>query len=216
MNYVEIAAKIVDTVENEDPEFLLRVPEFINTTQDQLMRRLDNFWLNTVVVTTITAGTFEVSLPTVNVIQHFRVVASTGSSFNLVPQNEAWLREYWPEETSVGLPKYYARMDNTSFLVAPATAEDLVLHVKGSFAPAALSSSAPTNIMTDKADLALFYGAMVEANRYLKNWKTVDLWNSAFENEINLFINDSRRGRRDDTRGVQGVPSPNNVVPGVP
>jgi hypothetical protein len=57
---------------------------------------------------------------------------------------------------------------------------------------------------------------MVEANKYLKNWKTVDVWTKEYEKEVNLIINEARRNRRDDTRPQQSASGPNNIMPQVP
>lgn len=217
MNFNELVTRIIDTTENNDEEFIARVSSFIHDSEDKLLRRIDNYWLDTTVTVTALTSESSVTFPEVRVVQHCRITTAAGRTINLIPRDEAWLREYWPIKTSVGVPKYYARQEGDVFYFVPPTNAQINIEVKGLFRPTALSSANPTNILSDRAPLALFYGAMVEANRYLKNWNTANLWNGFYEQEVNLLINDARRGRRDSTRGqsTQDV-GPNNIIPSVP
>ena len=215
MNYVEIASKIIDTVENNDDEFIARVQEFINTAEEGLLKRIDSDWLDGSVDVTLTTGSYEIDAPDLKVPRAVVVYTASGRAFNLVPRNKSWLREYWPVVTSVGEPKYYAKV-GTVINFAPAAGEDYLIHVEGVFKPEALSSANVDNAFTLNASYALFFGAMVEANKYLKNWKTVDVWTKEYEKEVNLIINEARRNRRDDTRPQQSASGPNNIMPQVP
>ena len=103
--------------------------------------------------------------------------AATGSNTWLEKKDETYLQEYIPEETSTGMPKYYAMFggatgvtDTTSgrlFLApAPDTTYKFKIHYEA--IPDGLSSGNTTTYISQYFPNGLLYACLVEAYGYLK------------------------------------------------
>jgi hypothetical protein len=80
-----------------------------------------------------------------------------------------YLRNYWPNPVSTGLPLYYADYDYDNWLVAPTPDSAYVFEVLYYERLEPLSSSVQTNWITRNAPNALLYGTLLQAMPYLKN-----------------------------------------------
>jgi hypothetical protein len=80
-----------------------------------------------------------------------------------------YLRNYWPNPTSTGLPVYYADYDYDNWVVAPTPDSAYVFEVLYYERLEPLSSSVQTNWITRNAPNALLYGTLLQAMPYLKN-----------------------------------------------
>lgn len=207
MNYASLVNDIVNTMENDEPEFLACVPNFIDTTEQRLVRELDTYGYSVYASVAVSAATRFVTKPTdFRVPLSFTVVVS-GSASDLYLKTEEFCRQYWPVYTSVGVPGFYANRGSTQFLIVPTPLSTYDGELNYVARPPALSSATSTNWNTDFASDALFYGSMAEANRFAKNWNAAQQWDTKFAEAVSTLTNEARRTRRDDQQ-------PNNNVVG--
>ncbi len=103
---------------------------------------------------------------------------------------------------SVGVPKYYAKFRNDKILIAPTPTSANDVELEYVVQPSAISASKQSNYFTNFCGNALFYGSMVEACLFNKNVTAAQVWQSYYENEVMLLMNEARRNRRDDMETV--------------
>lgn len=80
------------------------------------------------------------------------------------------LREFQGKEDYYGDPKYYAQFNEENFILAPNPRLSFTCQLSYFYRPASLTAGAEsgTTWLSKNAELALFYGALVEAAVYMK------------------------------------------------
>ena len=91
-----------------------------------------------------------------------------------------YLREYWPDPTETGIPKYYSDYDYTHWLVAPTPASAYSYEVLYYERLQPLDSSTQTNWFTQYAPQALLYGSLLQAMPFLKNDERIPMWKDQY------------------------------------
>jgi len=99
----------------------------------------------------------------------------------------SFLQEFQTDENTSGAPKYYAQFNNENFLLSPTP--DLSYNVQLSYfyRPASLTagSDSGTTWLSTNAEMAMFYGALVEAGIYMKEEPDVmQLYNQRFQESL--------------------------------
>jgi len=80
-----------------------------------------------------------------------------------------YLKNYWPNVNSTGLPKYYADTDYEHWYLAPTPDQAYTFEVLYYERIAPLSSTNQTNWLTQYAPNAMLYGTLLQAMPFLKN-----------------------------------------------
>lgn len=93
-----------------------------------------------------------------------------------------YLKNFWPLQSSLGAPRFYADYNFTNFLVAPSpgTAYPFELVYYARLDP--LSSDNQTNWLTVNAPQCLMYAALLEAYIWTKNTAKVAEFQSHYDN----------------------------------
>ena len=92
-----------------------------------------------------------------------------------------YLREYWPNATDTGVPKFYCDYDYTHWLIAPTPAQAYSFEVLYYERIQPLDSSNQTNWFTIYAPQALLYGTLLQAMPFLKNDERIPMWQSQYD-----------------------------------
>ena len=136
---------------------------------------------------------------------------------NLLQRTYEYAIDYWPYvSASTGTPRYYARKNNTSIYIVPTPASTLTGEIQTVSQPLPLASATGTSVTTtnyfsEYCYDALFYGCMMEATMYMKDWNTLPLWQQQYESAIITLRNQARRTRQDDmavAASPAGAPDP--------
>ena len=111
--------------------------------------------------------------------------SSSNYSFLLLKQ-VSFIRDFTPNASTTGLPKYYAEFDDNTFIVAPSpdSAYEVELHYY--YRPASLTttSGSETTWLSKNAPNAMLYGSLVEACTYLKNYEAIPAYESKFQEAL--------------------------------
>lgn len=96
-----------------------------------------------------------------------------------------YLREYAPDTTDTGEPKYYADYDFDHWIVAPAPllAYDFEVLYYERVQP--LDSDNQSNWFTNYAPQAMLYGTLLQCMPFLKNDSRIPLWKAQYDGFIN-------------------------------
>jgi len=214
-SYTDLYNAIRDASENEDSDFLGRIPTFVDQTRMRLARDIDTYGFVVYTTVSCSAGNPYVSVPSDSLILKGVTHVSAGRYRQLILRTDEFLREYWPQRTSVGDPKYYAKWGHAQILLAPAPTSSAPLEVSYVQIPTSIGSvGTSTNWLTEYAPEALFYGCMHEACMFMKNYQASALWEGKYQDAVAKLRNEARRTRQDDNLNNASPAGGDNTLQG--
>lgn len=212
VNYTYLVNEIIAACEDDGAEFLAFVPYAVNRAEEKLTKDLDDYGLVTYTSVAVSNGNNLVTLPSgTRVIKNFNII-SNGTKINLLPRTDEFINDYWPVSSSTGEPKYYARRNNTTVLVAPTPASTYDGTIVEQSRPTALSSASQTNYFTDFCYDTLFLAAMEVVTAFQKDFAASDFYKNRYNEEIQKQQNQARRTRRDDTQAPASPAGGDNTL----
>lgn len=212
-SYTQLYDYIRSATENDDTEFAQAIPTFIDQTRMRLSRDIDTYGF--VVYTTAAVSTYLVSVPSDALVLKAVNYVSAGRYSQLIMRTDEFLREYWPDRTSVGEPKYYARWGFNQILIAPAPSTSASLEISYVQIPTSIGSvGTSTNWLTEYAPEALFYGCMQEACMFMKNYQAAAIWEGKYQDAVAKLRNEARRTRQDDNLNNNSPAGGDNTLQG--
>ena len=217
--YSDLKTAIINTTENDGTEFSSVIPDFISRTELRLTKDIDDCGLDSYTAITLSASNPVVSLnDRVRIVRNVNFTTSTSSiKTNLLQRTYEYAIDYWPYvSASTGTPRYYARKNNTSIYIVPTPTSTLTGEIQTVSQPLPLASATGTSVTTtnyfsEYCYDALFYGCMMEATMYMKDWNTLQAWQQQYESAIITLRNQARRTRQDDmavAASPAGAPDP--------
>ena len=208
--YSELTQQILDYTEvSTDVLTSTRTDDFIEHTENRLLRDLDLDAFKSHQNSTLTADSPFLSLPggttpeptSLATIRTVMVYASTSSARDFLEQRDvSFMNEYWPIRTSTGTPKYWAWWDENTIYLAPTPSSALYVELGITRLPTRLSSSNTTSWLGNNAPIALLYGCLAEAFKFLKGpAEMLQLYEQSYQRAIQeLMIEQQGRHRRDE------------------
>jgi len=200
INYTETSTDVLTSTITDD---------FIEHTENRLLRDLDLDAFKSHQNSTLTADSPFLSLPggttpeptSLATIRTVMVYASTSSARDFLEQRDiSFMNEYWPIRTSTGTPKYWAWWDENTIYLAPTPSSALYVELGITRLPTRLSSSNTTSWLGNNAPVALLYGCLAEAFKFLKGpAEMLQLYEQSYQRAIQeLMIEQQGRHRRDE------------------
>ena len=203
--YSYLKADLINSSENDSTDFADQIPYFVEKAELRLTKDLDDVGLDEYSSITLTAGTATVSLnDRVRIVRNVNYTTSASSKkTNLLQRTIEYINDYWPVSASTGTPRYYSRKNNSSIFIVPTPASTLTGEIQTVSRPLALSSATGTSVTTSNYFSAycydaLFYGSMIEAIMYMKDWPTLPIWQQQYQVAVDTLRNQARRTRQDD------------------
>jgi hypothetical protein len=200
LNYTETSTDVLTSTITDD---------FIEHTENRLLRDLDLDVFKSHQNSTLTADSPFLSLPggttpeptSLATIRTVMIYASTSSDRDFLEQRDiSFMNEYWPNRTSTGTPKYWAWWDENTIYLAPTPSSALYVELGITRLPTRLSSSNTTSWLGNNAPVALLYGCLAEAFKFLKGpAEMLQLYEQSYQRAIQeLMIEQQGRHRRDE------------------
>ena len=205
-NYSYLKTDLINTTENDSTEFATQVSALVYKTELRMIKDLDDAGLTEYTNISVSSGNAG-NIPLgdrVRVVRNVNYKVSTGTTVtNLLQRTVEYVNDYWPVSASTGTPRYYTRRDNSSIKIVPTPVSALTVEVQSQSQPLPLASATGTsvtisNYFSQYCYEALFTGCMVEATMYMKDWTTLPVWQSEYQNAILKLNNQARRTRQDD------------------
>ena len=227
-SYSYLKTDIINTTENDSTEFANQIPKLIEKTELRLTKDLDDVGLDEYTAISYVATNASIALnDRVRVVRNVNYTTSvsvTGvpasSKVNLLLRTYEYATDYWPIATSTGTPRYYSRKTNGSIYIVPTPTSALSGIVQTASRPLALASATGTsvtvsNYYSEYCYNALFYGCMLEATMYMKDWATLPVWQGQYDNAITSLRNQARRTRQDDMEiAASPAGGPDTIIQG--
>ena len=181
MTYDSLVNNIQVYIERNDPTTVAYIPTFIMLAEQTIAAEIKFLGNLTVANSTMVAGNAVIEKParwhkTVSM----NITDTSGERQPILLRTYEYLREYWPNSSSTGLPAYYADYDYTHWLVAPTPANNSTYEVLYYERVQPLDSTNQTNWFTVYAPQALLYGSLLQAMPYLKNDERIPMWQAQY------------------------------------
>jgi hypothetical protein len=167
--FTTLKTAIQDYTENAEATFVTQLPRFILNSEERIFKecQLEVFRQNS--TGTTTEDIKFLSKPS-DFLAPFSLSVVNGSSNEfLLYKQVSFLQDYTPNPTTDGIPKYYASWDDSSFLLAPTPDAALTMELHYFYRPTSITATSDgTSYLGNNAELALLYGALVEAYTFMK------------------------------------------------
>ena len=213
-NYTYLVNDIIEASENDGTEFVSYIPKMVNRVEERLTKTLDDYGLVTATSVSLPANQNLLTLPTGTLIIKNIHIKDAGTKIALLQRTDEFINDYWPVSASTGTPKYYARKTNSQILFAPTASATYGGSIVYTVKPSALTSANQTNYYSDYCYDALFYGCMIEAMDFMKNYTVSNVYEQRYENAVTALRNQSRRTRRDDMEAPASPAGGDNPITG--
>ena len=168
MNYVQLKQSIIDFTENTDTTFEDNIPTFVQNAEE----RIYNSVLIPVLRKNVTGSTTEankyLSCPSDFLAPYeLAMVGSDGAYEYLLQKDVSYVRQAYPDPSYLGLPKYYAQFDDNTFILGPTPDASYTAELHYYYYPTSIVT-AGTTWLGDNFPMCLLYGALCEANVFMK------------------------------------------------
>lgn len=187
MTYDSLVENIQSYLERSDAATLEKIPLFIMLAEQVIASQIKFLGNLTVNTSAMVANQAIVDKPA---RWHKTVsmnVTVSGERKPVLLRKYEYLREYWPDPTASGEPKFYADYDYTHWLVAPTPDAAYNFEVLYYERVQPLDSSNQTNWFTIYAPQALLYGSLLQAMPFLKNDDRMPMWQAQYDAIINTL-----------------------------
>ena len=192
MTYDSLVENIQSYLERNDDATLDKIPLFIMLAEQVIASRikfLGNLTVNTSNMVTSEAVIAKPARWHKTVSMNITVA---GEREPVLLRKYEYLRNYAPDPTATGIPKYYADYDYTNWLVAPTPAAAYAFEVLYYERVQPLDSSNQSNWFTQYAPQALLYGTLLQAMPFLKNDERSPMWQSQYDAIMSTLVEEDK------------------------
>jgi len=169
MTYDELVTNIRNYTEVDSNVFSNAVINtFITMAENRILRDIDLDVFKLEVAANMTTGNEFLSTPSDILTHRYLMITSSGTQIFLDFRDTSFMKEYWPDSSVTGIPKYYSVWDQNTFYVAPTPNADFAVELGYIYRPAQLSASNTTTWTSTNAPEALLYACLIQAYSYTK------------------------------------------------
>ena len=180
--FTTLKTAIQDYTDNTETTFTNQLDRFILNSEERILKecQLDVFRRNA--TGSAASGTKFLTKPSDFLAPFSLSVVKDSSNEFLLYKQVTFLQDYTPNPTTTGTPEYYADWDDEAFLLAPTPDDSYTMELHYFYRPPSITTvSSGTTWLGDNAELALLYGALVEAYTFMKGEaELLALYNNRF------------------------------------
>jgi hypothetical protein len=210
MTYDELVTNIRNYTEVGSNVFTASVINtFITMAENQILREIDLDVFKVEVAGNLTSGNKFLAAPSGILTHRYMMITVSGDQIFLDFRDTSFMKEFWPDGSATGVPKYYSVWDQDTFYVAPTPNSGYVVELGYIYRPVQLSSANPTTWISLNAPEALLYACLVQAYSYTKGpLEMLNYFKGAYKEALQgLGIEQQGRRRRDEYRdGMIRIP----------
>ena len=178
-------------VESAETTFVASLDTFIEEAEERILKAVELPVFRKNVTGTASASNTYLSTPSDFLASYSLAVISSSAYSYLLFKHVSFIRDFTPNASTTGLPKYYALFDDNSFILAPTPDQTYTFELHYKYRPASLTTTSGTDTtwLSDNAPDALLYGTLVEAANFLKNPQETVLYEQRFVQAVNGLKN---------------------------
>lgn len=197
--YSQLQTLIPQYAERTDTAFSDQLPTFISLAENRIATEMKQQGFQSVVsgALPITSTMAKPSYWKETISFNFTSAAGDRSQLLLRPLE--YVRNYWPNESSQGTPRFYADYNATHFLLGPTPSTALVFELVYYARLQPLSAENDSNWMTINVPQALLAAIMVEACRFIKNPSRQAVWEDMYQSSSSGIKQENSERQADRT-----------------
>ena len=203
MNYAELVQAIRRYTDVDSNVFSDSVIDtFITMAENRILRDIDLDYFKKESTGALTSGNKFLGAPSDILTHRYLMVTVSGDQVFLDFRDTSFMKEYWPDGTDTGVPKYYSVWDQDTFYIAPTPGSNYPVEIGYIYRPAQLSTLNPTTWISNNAPEALLYACLIQAYSYTKGPPDMlNYFNQSYQQAIQgLGTEQQGRRRRDEYR----------------
>ena len=174
--YGELKQAIQDYAEYDETTFVNNIPLFIRMAEERIVKQVQLSLFRKNATTTATASQQYLFCPN-DFLAPFSLslTGADGDKFFIEFKDPSFVQEYNPDPTTEGQPRYFAQFDLTNFVLAPTPDADYTAELHYFYRPASITTLADSGStwLSQNGEMALLYGALLEANIFMKGEQDV-------------------------------------------
>lgn len=166
-----------------DPLVFAQIPNLITLAERRISRDLKIQGFQTVVVTNLQTGVAVLAKPDrwrETISMNIGTGVNNNTRAQVFTRDYEYCRSYWPDETEVDQPLFYADYNYSNWLLVPTPDEDYPIEILYYELPALLDENNQTNWLTEFAPNLLLYATLLEATPFLKNDERIPVWQAMY------------------------------------
>ena len=189
--FATLKTAIQEYTQNTETTFTNQLSRFIINSEERILKecQLDVFRKN--VSGSLSSSNKFLTKPT-DFLAPFSlsVVVSSENKF-LLYKHVTFLQDYTPNPATTGEPLYYGDWNDETLLIAPTPDDDYSVELHYFHRPTSITSTSDgTSWLGTNAELALLYGALVEAYTFMKGEaELLGLYNARIQESIQWLKN---------------------------
>tara|TARA_R100001594_G_scaffold60915_1_gene94864 strand:+ start:8760 stop:9404 length:645 start_codon:yes stop_codon:yes gene_type:complete len=199
--YTTLKTAIQDYTDNAETTFVSQLDRFILNSEERILKecQLDVFRRN--VEGSAATGNKFLTKPDDFLASFSLSVVNSSSNEFLLNKHVTFIQDFTPNPATTGVPQYYADFSDTAFILAPTPDSNYTMELHYFYRPTSITASSDgQSWLGTNAELALLYGALVEAYTFMKgDADLLSLYNNRFVEAIQwLKILGEGRQTRDE------------------
>ena len=198
MNYDNLIADVIKYMERDDAGFVEQIPSLIGLAESAIAAELKTLLQLTVVETTLAQNQVILQKPA----RWRKTVSMKINGAPIVMRSQDYIAMYQSESTA-GTPKFYGEYDYNNWAIAPAPAADADVEIIYYSEIQPLDTTNQTNLFTRECPQAMLFGALLQAQGYLKALDKLPVWKSYYTDSINALKKEDNSRRIDRNTTVQ-------------
>lgn len=208
MDYNSLSDDIRSYMERpDDAKLLAQIPRIVMMAENRLATDTKILGTQKVVSAILTPGNPTLVKPSFwrNTISFNVTVPGVGPDTGrkeLLLRSYEFCRNYWPDPTLTGVPRYYADYNYANFFLAPTPTLALPLELVHYVRLDPLSTSNTNNWFTDNAPQLLLQSCLVETQLWLKNLQQASYWEERYKATLSAFMGEDAKRNIDRNNAV--------------
>ena len=203
MTYDELITNIRNYTEVDANVFTNAVCNtFILMAENRILRDIDLDVFKLEVSGNMTSGNKFLAAPS-NILTHrYLMITKDGEQIFLEFRDTSFMKEYWPDGSAKGTPRFYSVWDQDTFYIAPTPNQNYTVELGYIRKPEQLSATNPTTWVSLNAPEALLYACLIQAYSYTKGpGELLAYYENSYTQAIQgLGVEQQGRRRRDERR----------------
>ena len=197
-SYNSLVLNIQQYMERNDPEFIAQIPNLIALAESSIAAELKTYMQLIVVETNLAENQEVLNKPA----RWRKTVSMKVSGKPVLLRSQDYVAQYL-SESDTGIPKYYADYDYSNWNFAPRPDQDYPVEIIYYAEIQPLDEQNQQNLWTAIAPQAMLYGALLQAQGYLKALDKLPVWKQYYTDAITALKKEDDSRRIDRNVSVQ-------------
>jgi hypothetical protein len=198
MTYYSLVANIQEYMERSDADFIAQIPNLIALAESSIAAELKTYLQLIVVETNLATNQTVLNKPS----RWRKTVSMKVNGQPILLRSQDYVAQYL-SESSGGQPVYYADYDFSNWNFAPAPDKSYPVEIIYYAEIQPLDASNQQNLWTAIAPQAMLYGALLQAQGYLKALDKLPVWKQYYTDALAALKKEDNSRRIDRNTTVQ-------------